>query len=550
MKLFQLKPIILALLLTISLLICSQAFAQQPSAHDAITSGCTEVGGGNIISRVECTNPDLEPLIWGSSRATGGDKYGLQGTLPSPAFAGHFGSGRVMVWTAHEGFWSGGNDTEDNALFRSNAISWLLGGATRVVMATGHDEMLNTEKLSAPLKDWMESQGIILAQIDGALTYDNLNETDLLVVGNTWGEFPAVEAAVVADWVESGGALLAIGLGWAYYQYNDDPSGNAYSINRLGKHFGWHSLAGTISDPAAPNGKSGKPSFAVKPLAEYTPGDVVVLHNESDDLSKIPQLAVDNPQNIYVAVGEYMGLQFPGDAWAKVDDPVAAVELMDKVYSVQEELIGWANRPYGGNNIWYISKDDPDGRYYMHSGNPIVMKVGAARDTARVINNEGKSGWGAPHELGHNMVISACGNLFVHSGTGEEWCNVFTTWTFMQMGWSAREGSYDEGHKYHAASEPDFAHMKSNPWVLLGCLELIWSKYGWDGMQTFLTNAATDASNGLRTKGNDEKTAYWVENLSHAYEIDFADLIAHWGFPVSQASREVTAQYAAADIPW
>lgn len=543
------RPTLLALLVLIGLLGSTQA--QQPSAHKVITAGCTEVGGGFSISRTKCSNPELEPLLWGSPRSTGGDKYGLQGTLPSPSFAGHFGSGRVMVWTAHEGFWGNGKDAAaDNPLFRSNAIGWLLGETKRVALATGHSEMLNINKLSSTLRNWMDMQGITLTEIDGALSYDNLNETDLLIVGNTWGDFPEVEAAKVADWVHSGGAVLAIGLGWAYYQYNDDASGESYAINRLGKHFGWHSLAGTISDPSAPNGQPGKPSFTVLPLSEYTPGEVVVLPSESLGLSEIPQLAQDHPHNIYVAVGKYMGLQFPADAWAKVDDPAAAVELMDRVYSLQEDLIGWANRPFGGSNIWYISKDDPDGRYYMHSGNPIVMKVGAARDTARVINDEGRSGWGTAHELGHNMVISACGNLFVHSGTGEEWCNVFTTWTFLQMGWPKREGAFDEGHKYHRESDPDFAHMTSNPWVLLGCLELIWNKYGWDGMQTFLTKAATDTANGVRNKGNEERTAYWVENLSQAYEIDFADLIAHWGFPVTPASREITAQYEPADIPW
>jgi hypothetical protein len=221
---------------------------------------------------------------------------------------------------------------------------------------------------------------------------------------------------------------------------------------------------------------------------------------------------------------------------------------MDDVYRSQMKLVGWANQPYGAARIWYICKDDPAGRYYMHSGNPIVMKTAAGRETARKLSEEGRSGWGAAHELGHNMVISACGNLFVHSGTGEEWCNVFTTWTFREMGWPEREGSFDEGHTYHAQAEPDFEHMKSNPWVLLGCLELIWSRYGWDGMQRFLTQAAEDTKNGVRTSGDEEKTAYWVENMSRAYGLDLAPLISHWGFPVSDASRELTGKYPKPDI--
>ncbi|HES58396.1 MAG TPA: hypothetical protein ENO21_03095 [Firmicutes bacterium] len=408
--------------------------------------------------------------------------------------------------------------------------------------------MLNSDKLSSNLRGWMDQQEIHYFDAATELNAESLAKMDLLIVGNTWENFPDGEVETIVDWVSEGGALLTIGLGWAYYQYNEDPGGDQYIVNKFGRHFGWHSLPGTITDPGAPNGDAGKPSFAVKELSEYTPSETIILHKDRDDLSTIARLAAANPEDIYVAVGEYTALQFPSDAWAAVADPLAATELMDSVYRTQMELIGWANQPYGGDRIWYITKDDPDGRYYMHSGNPIVMKMAAGRATARVLSEEGMCGWGAAHELGHNMVISACGNLFVHSGTGEEWCNVFTTWTFKELGWPEREGSFDEGRKYHAEAKPDFNHMKSNPWVLLGCLELIWSRYGWDGMQRFLTQAAEDSKSGTRTRGDEEKTAYWVENMSQAYELDLAPLISHWGFPVSDASREITRQYPEPDI--
>jgi hypothetical protein len=535
----------------LALILISTAFADAApdSPHAAITGGCTEVGGGFVISRVECTNPDFEPLLWGSPRSTGGDKHGLQGTLPAIAFAGHHGKGRVMVWTGHEGFWGSGADRKvDNDRFRCNALRWLLGDGGRVAMATGHGEMLNTVKFSSTIRDMLKPEGVGFADIPEPLSGQILQFTDLLIVGNTWEDFPEAEAAAVARWVEDGGALLVIGLGWAYYQYNDDPTGDAYALNILGKHFGWRARGGTIKDPASPNGKPGKPSFPIKPLADYAPGEVVVLHAATDDLSVIPQLAADNPHGIYVAVGKYMGLQFPADAWAGLADPAAAVALMDTVYKVQCELVGWNNQPYGGEVVWYISKDDPEGKYYMHSGNPIVMKLRAGRDMAKKLNDTGRCGWGAAHELGHDMVISACGNLFVHQGTAEEWCNVFTTWTFDQLGWTERVGSFDDGHEYHAQADPDFSELTGSSWVLLGCLELIWSQYGWEGMHVFLSKAALDTKNGVKTKGNAEKTAYFVENLSSAYGLDFAELIAHWGFPVSDASREFTAQFPQPEI--
>lgn len=79
-------------------------------------------------------------------------------------------------------------------------------------------------------------------------------------------------------------------------------------------------------------------------------------------------------------------------------------------------------------------------------------------------------------------------------------------------------------------------------------LELIWNKYGWDGMQRFLIQAADDTSNGFTNNTDEEKTAYWVENMSKAYGVDFSDLISHWGFSVSEESRVITSVYPKAEI--
>jgi hypothetical protein len=38
--------------------------------------------------------------------------------------------------------------------------------------------------------------------------------------------------------------------------------------------------------------------------------------------------------------------------------------------------------------------------------------------------------------------------------------------------------------------------------------------------------------------------------FSHAYALDFAQLLMHWGFPATDASRAITNVYPDADIPW
>jgi hypothetical protein len=69
-------------------------------------------------------------------------------------------------------------------------------------------------------------------------------------------------------------------------------------------------------------------------------------------------------------------------------------------------------------------------------------------------------------------------------------------------------------------------------------------------MQRFMTQAATDAAAGVTTADDAARTAYFVEQLSAAYNVDFAPLIVHWGFAVSASSRAITAVYPACDITW
>ena len=63
-------------------------------------------------------------------------------------------------------------------------------------------------------------------------------------------------------------------------------------------------------------------------------------------------------------------------------------------------------------------------------------------------------------------------------------------------------------------------------------------------------NAALDKSGGESAGDDAQKTAYFVEELSHAYQIDFAPLIIHWGFPVTPESEAITGVYPPADILW
>jgi hypothetical protein len=45
-------------------------------------------------------------------------------------------------------------------------------------------------------------------------------------------------------------------------------------------------------------------------------------------------------------------------------------------------------------------------------------------------------------------------------------------------------GLLDAGHAYHAQAPPDFAVLLADPFIFLGCLDLITARYGWSGMKT------------------------------------------------------------------
>lgn len=524
--------------------------APEHAARELVLSQVSHFGGGMQISRVACANPDFAPLAWAGPRARGGDKLGLQGTLPVPGWLGLSGRGRVVVWGAHEGFFGAGPDGQlDNDRLRENILAWLLDGGNRLGCTSTHKEWLTADGLSPVLRAWLDSAGVSHNNVGTALSADVLREWDCLVVGNPWVEFTPVERNALVSWVHQGGGLLLLGLGWSWHDSFSQLPLSDYPVNQLAQRFRCQVLDGTISDPDAPNRNAAQPSFGVLPLSGFNPAQVAVLRANETSVDRVQQLAREAPADIYVVEGEYTALQLPAADWLKLDSPSRMIEILDSAYLAELELVGGANRAYGGARIWYVAADDPTGGYWMHSGNPIVFKQEAGGEIVKCFNN-GWPGWGMLHEQGHNMVISACNNIYVHHGTAEPWCNVFTVWAIHRMGWPQRDGAFDAGHAYHAQAQPDFAQLTSDPWILLGCLELVWSRYGWDGMQRFMTRAASDAAAGQGWTSNAAATAYFVEQLSAAYQRDFAPLIAHWGFPVSDASREITRQYPAAEISW
>lgn len=525
------------------------------AARAALTDGLQRVHFDLLMSRVEADRATYVPLVWGSPRATGGDVAGLAGTLPAPGWLGLVGAGRVVVWAGHEGAFGGGGDGRvDNDAFRQRLVTWLLGGGARLGFATGHGEWLRPDGFSPAVRRALEAAGVSVVSLDGPLDAAALAGVDALVLGNPWGEVGDAELAALDAWVRGGGGLLALGLGWSWRGSNADPDAARYPVQRLGARLGFDVRDGAISDPGAPAGTPAMPAYDIRPLDEWQPLDLVVLRAADTDVGRVKVLAGSGGRALYVIEGRHMGLSLPTDDWTLLDDPAGALEALDALYEAERALAG-GHAPFGGAKVWIIGEDAPDAPWWMHSGNPIVYKVEAARaEIIARLNAEGHPGWGIAHEQGHNMHAAACGDLFVADGTGEVWPNVFGLFSYRQNGWdwAPQMGAdlFAAGHAYHAQAAPDIGQLRRDPFILLGCLELIWSRYGWEGMERFMTRAAADRAMGRQAGDDATRIAYWVENLSRAYEVDFAPLIAHWGFPVSEATRAVTRAWPPSDIGW
>lgn len=519
-----------------------------------IAEGLSLIDFGLLMSRVSVEGAGWVPLAWASAEASGGDKEGLPGTLPVPGWMRRYGEGRLAVWAGHEGAFGDAVDGRaDNDEFRWRLLEWLLSGKKSLGFTAAHGEWLRSGQCSAALEERLRAAGVVIADIAVPLDASVLSGRDLVVVGNPWEAFSASELDALASWLEGGGSLLVLGLGWSW-EGSGVPDMDSYPVNALGERLGFSVRSGWISDPAAPSGTVDKPAFSIRPLVEYHPLRLRILRSGVDQPSEVAALAAADPESLFVIEGERMGLALPAGLWSSLSDPEGSLAVLDDLYDAELALCGAVNPPFGGEIVWIVPGTDPEASWWLHSGNPIVYRPDAAAAEIVPRLNQGLPGWGIAHEQGHNMHGSTCANLFVPAGTGETWPNVFVLWAYRERGWdwTAQMGAdlLDAGHAYHALAEPGFGDLLADPFIFLGCLDLVTTRYGWEGMRSFLTAAATVAERGATASDDAERVAFMVEGLSDAYALDFSPLFSHWGFAVSAATAAATSVQPSCDIAW
>jgi hypothetical protein len=187
----------------------------------------------------------------------GGDE---DASFPSLLVAAReYGSGRVVV-CGHDGLPVHPNEL-DNGVFLLNALHWLDAvGTGQLRYTTGHGEWVTGGGLG-DLADLVAGDGMSLSELSSPITLAKLEPVSALLVGNAWGSFTEAEIEVVRLWVQGGGGLFLVGLGWSWEAYHPDLGMDDYPMMQLAEPYGIRWLRAGIHDPTDQH--QGSPVFSV-----------------------------------------------------------------------------------------------------------------------------------------------------------------------------------------------------------------------------------------------------------------------------------------------
>ena len=138
----------------------------------------------------------------------------------------HYGDGKVFA-AGHDGVLTKVNQS---GIFMMSALGWLnlSSDDKRALFSSGHCEIISFEgspyfsadqtlQLEMQYKKWVNSIKNIAAPIDET----KLEQGDILIIGNAWGDFTQSEIDAVEKFVKNGGSLLVVGLGWSWKDYSE-----------------------------------------------------------------------------------------------------------------------------------------------------------------------------------------------------------------------------------------------------------------------------------------------------------------------------------------
>jgi len=239
---------------------------QSPSPEfEKLIEGISQIGapGSNPCSiKVLSNNP--EKIAFGDEDSFSCYHYNYyhKGEFPPVAVASTYGKGRIIA-VGHECYFSIQHINKlDNLQFGLNIINWLDHNKTNKILFDGR-----------PLKYYWGSnvyKGLMQELINRRYNVDVLNSEvtsnilsnyGIYVIAISWDSFSSSEISAIKDFVNTGGGLFLIGVGWSWVDYHPKSTLNEYPMNIIAQNFGIKFLDDVICDPTNNYGDQGWPIF-------------------------------------------------------------------------------------------------------------------------------------------------------------------------------------------------------------------------------------------------------------------------------------------------
>jgi hypothetical protein len=208
---------------------------------DKIVAGVHAVWCGSDATPMFALNTSAVPIVAGNE---------LTASCPSVVgIASTVGDGRAVAF-GHEGFFQDGHIEQfDNLLLATNAIQWLdVLGRKKVMVTANHGEWAGYDGIGS-LRRQMEQLGDTVTRCDGPITAEKLQGIGVVFIGNIGGTITEGEIASLDEFLQSGGGLFLLGVGWSWSASHRDLSLDDYPMNRIGALCGVRWTIGAIVDP-------------------------------------------------------------------------------------------------------------------------------------------------------------------------------------------------------------------------------------------------------------------------------------------------------------
>ena len=230
-------------------------------------------------------------------------------------------------------------------------------------------------------------------------------------------------------------------------------------------------------------------------------------------------------------------LTVPSSAIRKLDDPVALMNLWDKIMDTYADL---AALPHDRQRPERYVPDVQISAGYMHSGYPIMTLA----DHNDILANRAallKGDWGLFHEMGHNHQSDD----WTFDGTGEVTCNLFSMYLAETICGIPKEKAHEAitvENRRRMMSDyfqkgAQFKQWQDDPFLALTMYIQLEEAFGWEPFKkVFATYRALPGRD--RPKSDDEKRDQWLVRFSRQVNRNLGPFFAAWGVPSSQAARD------------